>query len=346
MSYPRSSSRLRWPGRPGVFGAEAGVDSCARSVTHPLDALPRVLVVSLAPAAHAADTLRPSGDRTSLVILEAGDARLSYFVAGDGPPVTLLHGFTQSSRSWREVMAHMPEGWRWIVPDLRGHGETQIKQDAACSMDACAVDIVRLWDELGVERSHLVGYSMGGRLALHLAARHPDRLLSLLTIGAHAGLEEDAREGRRRGDEGLAERIQKDGVEAFVNYWGSLPLFAGLERRGPAYVAEVRAERMRNHVAGLACSLRGMGAGAMQPLWDDLAHVKFPCTFVAGQLDHGYVASARRLAATVPHARFEIVPRAGHAAHQERPDAFARLLASHLAAATAAGVSSSSSTTD
>ena len=280
------------------------------------------------------------------MILEAGDARLSYFVAGEGPPVTLLHGFTQSGRRWREVIAHMPDGWRWIVPDLRGHGETQIGHGAACSMEACAEDLVGLWDALGVERSHLVGYSMGGRLALHVAARHPDRLLSLLTVGAHAGLEEEAREGRRRGDEALAERIEKDGIEAFVNYWGSLPLFAGVERRGPAYAAEVRAERLRNHVAGLACSLRGMGAGAMQPLWDELRSIDSPCTFVAGQLDHGYVASARRLASSVPNGRVEIVPRAGHAVQQERPDAFARVLASHLAAATAAGVSSSSSTTD
>ena len=187
---------------------------------------------------------------------------------------------------------------------------------------------------------------MGGRLGLHITARRSNRVVSLLTVGAHAGLEEDAREGRRRGDEGLAERIEKDGLEAFANYWGSLPLFAGLERRGPAYVAEIRAERLRNHVAGLACSLRGMGAGAMHPLWDELAQVSVPCTFVAGQLDHGYVASARRLAATVPHGRVEIVLRAGHAVHQERPDALARVLASHLAAATAAGVSSSSPTTD
>jgi 2-succinyl-6-hydroxy-2,4-cyclohexadiene-1-carboxylate synthase len=267
------------------------------------------------------------------VILDVGDASLSYFVAGEGRPVTLLHGFTQSGRSWRELLSKMPSGYRWIVPDLRGHGETQIWKGALCSMDACTADLVKLWDELGVERSHLVGYSMGGRLALHVATRRPDRVLSVFTIGAHAGLEEDAREGRRQGDEALAARIEKDGVEAFVNYWGSQPMFAGIERRG-------------NHVAGLACSLRGMGAGAMQPLWDDLVHLEFPCTFVAGQLDHGYVASARKLAATVPNSRVEIVPRAGHSVHQERPDAVARALAFHLAAATAVGVSSSNPTSE
>jgi len=280
------------------------------------------------------------------VILEREDARLSYFVAGDGPAVTLLHGFTQSGRSWRELIARMPEGWQWIGPDLRGHGETQTRHGALCSMEACSSDLAALWDELGVERSHVAGYSMGGRLALHVATRRPDRVLSLLTIGAHAGLDESAREGRRHGDEALAERIERDGVEAFVDYWGALPLFAGLERRGPAYVAQVRAERLHNHAAGLACSLRGMGAGVMEPLWDDLGGLSMPCTFVAGQLDHGYVASARRLAASVAHGRAEIVQRAGHSVHQERPDAFARVLATHLEAATAAGVSSSSSTLD
>ena len=278
------------------------------------------------------------------MILERKDVRLSYFVAGSGPPVTLLHGFTQSGQSWREIIARMPEGWKWIVPDLRGHGETVTRTDAPCSMDACTEDLVALWEEMDVGRTHLVGYSMGGRLALHVAARRPERLLSLLTVGAHAGLEEDSREGRRRGDEALAERIEKDGMESFVTDWGALPLFAGLERRGPAYLVEIRAERLKNHVAGLACSLRGMGAGAMEPVWEHLGRLKVPCTFVAGQLDHGYVASARRLAATVLNSRLAIVPRAGHAVHQERPDAFARVLANHLVAAAAAGVSASSST--
>lgn len=269
------------------------------------------------------------------MILEHEDVRLSYLVSGKGTPVTLLHGFTQNGRSWQEVIARMPDGWRWILPDLRGHGETRTRPGAPCTMDACMSDLEALWDHLGVERTNLVGYSMGGRLALHVAARRPQRIVSLLTIGAHAGLEAEARDGRRLGDEALAERIEADGLEAFVDYWSSLPLFAGLERRGPSFVAQVRAQRMSNHVAGLADSLRGMGAGAMEPLWGDLARVPFRCTFVAGQLDHGYVASARRLAATVPDGHVEVVQRSGHAVHMERPEAFARLLANHLAAAPA-----------
>jgi 2-succinyl-6-hydroxy-2,4-cyclohexadiene-1-carboxylate synthase len=264
------------------------------------------------------------------VILDGKDVKLSYFVSGEGTPVTLLHGFTQSGRSWHEVMAKMPAGWMWVVPDLRGHGATQIQNGADCSMDACMSDLEMLWDRIGVERTHLVGYSMGGRLALHVAARRPQRILSVLTIGAHAGLDADARDGRRRGDEALADRIERDGVGPFVDYWSGLPLFAGLERRGPAFLGQVRAERLQNHPAGLACSLRGMGAGVMEPVWEELGRVQAPFTFVAGQLDHGYVASARRLATTVPNGRVEVVLHAGHPVHQERPDAFARVLLDHL----------------
>jgi len=278
-------------------------------------------------------------------MVEGADVRLNYEVIGEGTPVTLLHGFTQSGRSWHEVISKMGAGWRWILPDLRGHGQTRTPPGAPHTMDACTADLEMLWDHLGIARTHLAGYSMGGRLALHVAATRPERILSLLTIGAHAGLDESAREARRGGDEDLANRIETDGLEAFVNYWSGLALFAGLERRGPSFLAHVRAERMNNQVAGLVESLRDMGAGAMRPLWDDLARVKCPCTFVAGQLDHGYVAAARRLAMSVPDGRVVIMQRAGHAVHMERPDAFARLLIAHLEAASRSSEASPSSST-
>jgi 2-succinyl-6-hydroxy-2,4-cyclohexadiene-1-carboxylate synthase len=280
-----------------------------------------------------------------VAILVGDDVRLNYEVIGEGSPVTLLHGFTQSGRSWSEVVSLMPEGWQWIMPDLRGHGATSVRPGAPYTMDACTADLEMLWHSLGIARTHLVGYSMGGRLALHVAAARPERILSLLTIGAHAGLDEDAREGRRRGDEALAQRIEIEGLEAFVNYWSSLPLFAGLERRGPSFLAQARAARMDNHVGGLAESLRGMGAGAMRPVWHELNRVTAPSTFVAGQLDHGYAASARRLASSVPNGRVVLVQRAGHTVHQERPEAFSRLLLAHLEAASDRSEPSPSSST-
>src|SRR5438874_8320443 len=267
-------------------------------------------------------SLRTTGLRPyayGVPVVDGDDVSLNYAVAGDGEPVTLLHGFTLNGQSWRELVNRMPPGWQWLMPDLRGHGATRISPGAPVTMDACTHDLEMLWNHLGIERSHLVGYSMGGRLAVHVAVRLPERTRSLLTIGAHAGLDESARAGRRQGDEALAERAERYGVEPFVNYWQAQPLFAGIERRGAAYQAQLRAQRMANRSDGLAASLRGMGAGAMEPLWDEIGGLAMPCTFAAGEEDAAYVASARRLAAAVSGSRLEIVPRAGHAVHMQRP---------------------------
>ncbi len=251
--------------------------------------------------------------------------------------VTLLHGFTLGGASWDDLTSRLPSKWRWIAPDLRGHGEAPIDD---CTMDRCAADLVALWDHLGVERSHVVGYSMGGRLALHVAVRLPERTRSLLTIGAHAGLEGPERDERRRSDEELAHRIETAGLETFVHYWEQLPMFAGILRRESEFVARLHEIRLRNSAAGLAASLRGMGAAAMEPLWDELQNIAVPCTFAAGERDHRFVDAALRMTARVPDWRLRIVPDAGHAAHFEQPDAAAEMVADHLRWAASRGSSS------
>jgi 2-succinyl-6-hydroxy-2,4-cyclohexadiene-1-carboxylate synthase len=254
--------------------------------------------------------------------------------------VTLLHGFTLGGESWDDLLSHMPEGWQWVAPDLRGHGTAPTGD---CTMDRCAADLAELWDDLGVERSHVVGYSMGGRLALHVAVRLPERTRSLLTIGAHAGLEGAAREERRGRDAELAQRIETSGLETFVHYWELLPMFAGIARRGPEFLSTLHAIRMGNTPEGLAASLRGMGAGAMEPLWDELSNIRVPATFVAGDNDFTYVDSALRMADRVADWRLRTVRDSGHAAHFEQPAEVAQILDDHLRWATTGG---STSTTD
>ncbi|HEV2218762.1 MAG TPA: alpha/beta fold hydrolase [Candidatus Dormibacteraeota bacterium] len=245
--------------------------------------------------------------------------------------VTLLHGFTLNGASWDDLLSRMPKGWKWLTPDLR-----------SSTMDDCAADLVEMWDHLGVERSHVVGYSMGGRLALHVAVRLPERTQSLFTIGAHAGLGAEARAARRETDEALAQRIEAEGIESFVTYWEGLPMFAGIARRGPRFLAWLHAIRVANTAKDLAASLRGMGAGAMEPLWDRLDAVTCPSTFIAGEQDEAYVAHARRLSESVSRSRLEIVADSGHSVQFEQPNATASSLADHLRWAASA---TSSSTT-
>lgn len=253
--------------------------------------------------------------------------------------VTLLHGFTLSGASWDELVAKMPAGWKWIAPDLRGHGSAPTWP---ATMDDCAADLVALWNFLGIERSHVVGYSMGGRLALHVAVRLPERTRSLLTIGAHAGLDDEGRAKRRRADEALAEQIERDGVEAFVRQWEALPILAGIKRRGPDFAAWLHGLRAGNQAGGLAASLRGMGAGAMEPLWDELEAIDLPCTFIAGEDDAAFMHAAVRLRHAVDRSRIRSVPDCGHSVQFEQPDATASILADHLGWAARA---TSSSTT-
>lgn len=234
----------------------------------------------------------------------------------------------QTRRSWDEQRSLLGPGWRVVAPDLPGLGGSL---DVEATMPAATQALVAVWDALGIDRTHLVGYSMGGRFALHLAAHHRARVASLLTIGAHAGLDLGEQAVRRLVDAELAARVEREGIDRFAEYWAALPMFSGLARRGPEFLAELDRGRRSLDPVGVAASLRGMGAGAMEPVWDRLAAIDAQATFVAGATDTRFVALAGRLAVAVPHGRVEMVPDAGHAAHLEQPQAFARVLAVHLA---------------
>ena len=186
--------------------------------------------------------------------------------------------------------------------------------------------------EGGASRSfHLVGYSMGGRVALTLACRRPGLLRSLTVIGASVGLSTEAeRAERRESDQKLAESIEQDGLEAFVDRWMANPLFATQARLGEGFLAASRAQRMRNSAAGLARSLRGAGTGAMTPLHDDLESCPVPTVFIVGAQDPKFTRVAVDLAARMPNAATAVVDDSGHAAHLEQPDAVAAVIRGQL----------------
>jgi 2-succinyl-6-hydroxy-2,4-cyclohexadiene-1-carboxylate synthase len=264
-------------------------------------------------------------------ILQRPDASVAFEVSGDGPPATLLHGFTQRGDVWAELRRHLGPDRRWISIDIRGHGATRTQPGAPHSLEACADDVVAVWDALRLERSHVVGYSMGGRLALHAATRYPHRLRSLCLIGAHAGLEPSQRAKRRREDEALAERIERDGLEWFARYWSEIPLLTTLRGRRPEVSEHLQGLRGSADPAGFAASLRAMGAGRMEPLWSVLHRITCPVLVMAGADDARYVPYAQRLCDALPDARLAIVSEAGHAAHLEQPAAVAALIRGFLA---------------
>jgi 2-succinyl-6-hydroxy-2,4-cyclohexadiene-1-carboxylate synthase len=234
--------------------------------------------------------------------------------------VVLVHGFTQTARSWDDLIPELSHDFEVVAVDAPGHGR-------ASDVHADLVDgAARLAAAGG--RATYVGYSMGGRLCLHAALDFPDAVHGLVLISATGGIDDvGEREARRAADEALADRIESIGVAAFVDEWLAQPLFASLP---PA--AQGRAERLHNTAAGLASSLRLAGTGTQAPLWDRLTDLRIPTLVVAGALDGKFVALGERLAATIPGADLAVVDGAGHTVHLERPDAFLALVLPWLAA--------------
>lgn len=257
--------------------------------------------------------------------LSISNVHLNVEITGEGPALLLLHGFTGSAVSWVPFRRKWPD-LTLIAVDLLGHGRSACPQDSdRYSMERCVEDLLTLLDRLSIQRAAVLGYSMGGRVALHLALAAPDRLWALLLESASPGIEEPAeRFERRQADDALAAAIQREGIEAFVARWEALPLFASQARLPPKVRAALRRQRLTNNPTGLAGSLRGMGAGAHPPLWHHLGEIRTPALLIAGALDEKYCDIARRMAAMMPNARLKIVADAGHAVHLEQPAAFAR----------------------
>jgi 2-succinyl-6-hydroxy-2,4-cyclohexadiene-1-carboxylate synthase len=264
-------------------------------------------------------------------LVAAGDVRYAVRVAGEGAPVLLLHGFTGTGGAWDPLARRLrADGHRTIAPDLLGHGRSDAPTDPSRhDVARQAADLAAVVATLGAVPADVVGYSLGGRIALRLALDRPDVVRSLVLIGAGAGTADDRERARRRSeDAAFAQAIEREGIPAFVDRWESLPLFAS-ERDLPDRVrAGRRAERMSQRPEGLAASLRGAGQGAQQPLYARLITLRAPTLLVVGERDASARARAEAIAAAAPRKLVRVVVEAdtGHAVHLEREARFADLV--------------------
>ena len=225
-----------------------------------------------------------------------------------------------SSADWRDVASTLARDHFCLAPDLPGHGASLGLPSGSYSFEGAARAVVRVLEEIGVRRATVVGYSMGGRLALYLALRHPERCSGLFMESSSPGLEGTAeRTARRRADEERARRLETGDFERFLKDWYAQPLFASLARRG-GLAGEMVEERRGNDPAELARALRGMGTGAQPSLWRELPGLALPALAVAGELDEKFVAISRRMAETSPNVRAAVVPRVGHNVRTEAPE--------------------------
>ncbi|NPC93846.1 2-succinyl-6-hydroxy-2,4-cyclohexadiene-1-carboxylate synthase [Bacillus sp. WMMC1349] len=260
---------------------------------------------------------------------------ISYEIEDNGGPTeqtaVFLHGFTGSAKTWDGIERYFP-GIRCVKLDLLGHRRTDSPSEKKrYSTEKQCADLLDIFDRLELGNVHLVGYSMGGRLALSFAMNHPDRIARLILESSSPGLQTEAeRQERRAQDQRLGERILRKGMEWFVDYWEGIPLFASQHKLETVKKEKIRNERLNQQPLGLANSLVAMGTGAQPSWWEKLAFIDYPVLLIAGSLDNKFVAINQNMKQYIPGSRLVIAEQTGHAVHVEEPEFFGRIISDFI----------------
>lgn len=247
------------------------------------------------------------------------------------PALLFVHGFMGSARDWHAVARICAEDYFCVLMDLPGHGRNvHLPRKAALDFKTWSQGLVLLADELALESVCLIGYSLGGRLALHAALNFPARWAALVLEGGNPGIEDpSARHARLEEDEQRAAQLQQEGMQAFVDRWYEMELFSSLQRR-PDLLEATKGERVRNDAGWMAKVLRELSPGVQPSAWSRLAMLRLPTLLIAGELDTAYSAVVRRMQTQLPDAQALTLPAVGHNAHLEQPQAFAAALLDFL----------------
>lgn len=251
---------------------------------------------------------------------------------GAGRPLALLHGFTGCAASWSEHLGPLSQHFRVLALDQIGHGETSVPADSTrYQIGEGAADLIAVLQHVGALPAALLGYSMGGRLALYAALTYPTAFHALILESASPGLRgEAARQERLLKDEALANSILEHGLPAFVDAWEQLPLFSTQHSMPAERQATQRAIRLANHPLGLANSLRGMSTGAQPSLWERLPELTIPVLLITGSEDAKFNAIADEMMTLLPSAQRVIAPGASHTVHVEQPAQYDEIVTSFL----------------
>ncbi len=245
------------------------------------------------------------------------------------PKLLFLHGFMGCGNDFDAIADALLPEFFCLTIDLPGHGQTQVLNPVGYDMEVLAPALLNLLRQLNFAPCHLVGYSMGGRLALHLSYLFPQQFLSVLLVSASPGLDTVAeRVLRRYQDAVLAASLDSEDWPTVLMRWYEQPLFSSF-KASKSYNT-IFQRRLQNCPHQLAQALQGLGTGAQPSLWSALPSLKMPMTLVVGALDLKFVHINQRMAAQIPLAQLKIVPECGHVVHAENSAAFIVVLQTHL----------------
>jgi 2-succinyl-6-hydroxy-2,4-cyclohexadiene-1-carboxylate synthase len=233
------------------------------------------------------------------------------------PRIVFLHGFLGCGSDWLPIARELHNDYCCMMVDLPGHGFAEIAAtEHSADFFARTVDaLAELLRRSASPPCSLVGYSMGGRLALSLLLRHPELFTNAVIISATAGLKtEKERIERLAHDEKVARKIERN-FEGFIASWYEQPLFATLKNH-PIFT-EIECQRKVNNPQQLALALRLLGTGGQPSLWETLHANRLPVCFFVGEKDERYVEIGSQMVTLCPKSALEIFPHCGHTLHLE-----------------------------
>jgi len=253
-------------------------------------------------------------------------------VCGEGFPCLLLHGFTGDASTWAPFFDDWGKHAKLIVPDIIGHGRTDSPEGVEhYQIEAAAHDLVGILDFLGFYQVDLLGYSMGGRLALTFALLFPNRVRKLILESSSPGLKSDYERGhRRKKDAELATFIKEQGIKSFVDYWEDIPLFKTMRQLPASIQNRIRAQRLKNSTQGLANSLIGMGTGSQPSWWNHLNQLNCDVLLLTGSKDQKFCSIAESMLNILKKGTWISIENTGHAVHVEYPEKFGTIVSGFL----------------
>jgi 2-succinyl-6-hydroxy-2,4-cyclohexadiene-1-carboxylate synthase len=251
---------------------------------------------------------------------------------GEGDPLLLLHGFTGDSSTWLPFCEKWGKHSRLIIPDLIGHGKTDAPQNAdRYQIEAGAKDLLYILEKLDCKKVDVLGYSMGGRLALTFAILYPEKVNRLILESSSPGLlTETERLERRMKDGELADFIIEKGMENFVDYWENIPLFSTMRNLPQKIKDKVRQQRLLHSPQGLANSLVGMGTGAQPSWWGKLEQVDLQVLLLTGEKDEKFCRIAEKMQKLLKNSNWMVIENSGHALHVEVKEKFGTIVSEFL----------------
>jgi 2-succinyl-6-hydroxy-2,4-cyclohexadiene-1-carboxylate synthase len=238
-----------------------------------------------------------------------------------GDSVFFIHGFTGCAADWASVVSLLNNNFNYYLVDLVGHGKSDSPEEKQhYSINSIVNQLKEVMLSFPSNKIVLVGYSMGGRIALNFAMDNTSLLKGLILESSSAGIrEENLRIERIQQDEKLAEFIENNPIDKFIDYWMNIDLFKTQRRLPNEMLSQIRDRKLENNKVGLANTLRYSGTGIMKPLYGNLKDIPFRTLLLSGELDARYTDINSEMVKLFTEAEHKIIKNAGHNTHLEEP---------------------------